>query len=248
MSQTLVERYGLAAADIEERSFQIIDRLVPGDLLPADPADRAVAKRIIHAAGDPGLAPLIAIAPGAVAGGVAALRRGCPILTDVRMVAVGVSRDLAGKFGNPIVCLLDDARVPAKARAEGTTRAVAAVRLRAADLAGAVVAIGNAPTALLALLDLVDAGVGGCPALVVGIPVGFVNAAEAKEELVGRKVPYITVRGHRGGSPLAAAAVNALLKLATGLGGPGDHYRERDRAAPGPETGATQGEAGLHHD
>lgn len=231
MKPTLVEQYGLPPAEIEVRSFQIIDRLVPAERLPFDPGGQAVARRMIHAAGDPDLAPCIRVSAGAAAAGVAALQRGCPILTDVRMIAVGINAAMTARLGNRIVSMIDDPRVPARARAEGTTRAVAAVRLHAGELDGAIVAIGNAPTALLALLDLVDAG--ACrPALIVGTPVGFVNAAESKDELVQRDVPHVTILGYRGGSAVAVAAVNALLKIATDQAAPGAHYRPEPGAAP----------------
>ncbi|MHB9144473.1 MAG: precorrin-8X methylmutase [Symbiobacteriia bacterium] len=226
MRQTLVERYGMHPADIEVRSFQIIDELVPENLLPPDDGGKALAKRMIHASGDPNIAGHIRVSPGAVEAGIAALRRGCAIYTDVRMVSVGINAGMAGILGNTTTCLMDDPRVPERARSDGTTRAVAAVRLYAEQLSGSIMVIGNAPTALLALLDLMDEG--RCrPALVIGTPVGFVNAAESKEELLKRDVPCATLLGSRGGSAMAAAAVNALLKIATGQARPGDHYRNR---------------------
>lgn len=226
MRETLVERYGMHPAEIEVRSFQIIDQLVADDLLPFDAGGKAVAKRMIHAAGDPDLAGQIRVTPGAVEAGVAALRRGCPILTDVRMIAAGINASMTGALGSTVTCIIDDPRVPAKAKAEKTTRAIAAIRLYEADLTGAIVVIGNAPTALLALLDLVDEG--RCrPALVIGTPVGFVNAAESKDELLQRQIPFVTLLGYRGGSAIAAAATNALLKIATGQAEPGAHYRDR---------------------
>lgn len=209
-------RYGLPPEEIEARSLAIVEALLP----PGgwDAGERRVAARMIHAAGDPSLAGAIRISPGAVAGGVAALRAGRPIFADVGMVAAGISRALAGRLGSAVRCLLEAPGVAERAAAEGTTRAAAAVRLAAADLGGAVVAVGNAPTALLALLDLLDAGLPP-PALVVGTPVGFVSAAESKAELAARRAPHVTVLGTRGGSPLAAAAVNALLRLAADGGG-----------------------------
>lgn len=226
MKQTLVARYGLHPAEIEVRSFAMIDRMVPDHLLPFDEGGKALAKRMIHAAGDPDLAPHIRVPDGAAAAGVRALQQGRPIFTDVRMISVGVSPAMTGKLGNDVICMMDDERIPAKARAEQTTRAIAAVRLFADRLDGAIVAIGNAPTALLALLDLVDEGV--CrPAFIVGTPVGFVNAAESKGELVLRDVPHATVLGYRGGSAVAVAGVNALLKIATDQAEPGAHYRDR---------------------
>ncbi|BDG61562.1 precorrin-8X methylmutase [Caldinitratiruptor microaerophilus] len=214
---TLVERYGLPPEEIERRSFEIIRGLVPD--LSGTPEEQQVRVRMVHAAGDPTIARDVHIHPRAVEAGVEALRSGAPIVTDVRMIAVGVSPGHCERLGVRVECMLDHPDVAARARAEGTTRAIAAVRLWGPRLDGAVVAIGNAPTALLALLDLVDAGV--CrPALVVGTPVGFVNAAESKEELRRRDaVPSITVAGWRGGSTLAVAALNALLRLATGIHG-----------------------------
>ncbi|MER3421687.1 MAG: hypothetical protein C4290_14680 [Chloroflexota bacterium] len=212
---SLVERYGLAPEEIERRSFAIIRDLLPD--LPGTPAEQQIRIRMIHACGDPGIAPDVHIHPRAVEAGVEALRRGATIFTDVRMISVGVSPGHCERLGVRVECMLDHPGVAERARADGTTRSVAAVRLWASQLDGAVVAVGNAPTALLALLDLVDAGV--CrPALVVGTPVGFVNAAEAKEELRRRDaLPSVTVAGWRGGSTLAVAVLNALLRLATGV-------------------------------
>lgn len=211
MGTSLVERYALPPEEIEARSFSIIETLLPPLDLP--PEARPVLVRMIHAAGDASLAPDVRVHPQAVAAGVAALRGGAPIFTDVKMVASGIDAARAARLGCAVRCVIDEPGVAERARAEGTTRAVAAVRLMGPAMAGSVVAVGNAPTALLALLDLIDGGMAP-PALVVGIPVGFVAAAEAKAELARRAVPHITILGARGGSPLAAAAVNALLRLA----------------------------------
>ncbi|MBI3966802.1 MAG: precorrin-8X methylmutase [Chloroflexi bacterium] len=209
---TLVSRYALSPEAIEPRSLALIEELV-GPSLPAAPADRLVAKRLLYAAGDVSFVDQIRIHPDAVAAGVAALRAGAPIFADVKMVLAGVNRTLSQRLGCRLHTAIDDPAVTAHARAQHLPRAVEAIRSLGDDLGGAVVAIGNAPTALLALLDLVDAGLQP-PALVVGVPVGFVAAAESKAELVERRVPFVTVLGTRGGSPLAAAAVNALLSLA----------------------------------
>lgn len=215
----------MQAAEIEARSYAISQELVPDHLLPFDAAGRAVVRRMIYSVGDPSIAPQIRIPDGAADVGVAALRQGCPIFTDVQMIAVGINANLARRVGSTVTCMLADSRVAERARLDGTTRSIAAVRLCAPQLDGAIVAIGNAPTALLALLDLIDAGT--CrPALVVGVPVGFVNTAESKVELLQRAIPYITLLGYRGGSPVAVGAVNALLKLATGQIEPGIQYRE----------------------
>ncbi len=165
--------------------------------------------RIVHACGIVAAAADIRFTPGAVAAAKAALRAGAPVLCDVRMVADGVTRRRL-PAGNDVVCTLNDPAVPELAAALGTTRTAAAVELWRDRLAGAVVAIGNAPTALFHLLELIAAG-GPRPAAIVGMPVGFVGAVESKEALLAfATVPALVVRGRMGGSAMAAAAVNAL--------------------------------------
>ena len=210
--RTLVERYALPPDMIEPRSFAIIAELL-ADFDQTEP-EWPVVQRIVHTTGDPAVACQIRIHERAVAAGTQALRSGRPILTDVKMVAAGISRGLASQFGCEVLCAIDDPAVAEIARAQRTTRGVASVRHLADRVPGAVVAIGNAPTALFALLDCLDGGLPP-PALVVGTPVGFVGAAEAKAELVRRThLPYVTIEGTRGGSSIAAATVNALLRLA----------------------------------
>ncbi len=209
---TLVEQYALPPEEIERRSFELIEAMLPP--LALSPEERHVTVRVVHAAGDPSLAPLLRFSPGAVVAGVAALAKGCPIYTDVTMVAAGLHQPWLRQLGCEVSCAIHDPEVAARAKEWGTTRAVAAMRHFGPVLNQGVVAVGNAPTALLALLDEIDAGVAP-PALVVGVPVGFVAASESKEELVRRKVPFITLPGYRGGSPIAAAILNALLYLAT---------------------------------
>src|SRR5690606_24141815 len=152
----------------------------------------------------------LAWTPDAIAAGRRALRAGRPVLVDATMVAAGIRRERL-PADNPILCTLDDPAVAARAAAASTTRSAAAVELWRDPLDGAVVAIGNAPTALFRLLELLDEGA-LAPALVLAFPVGFVGAAEAKEALIDRRpvLPHIALRGRRGGSALAAAAVNAL--------------------------------------
>ena len=181
-----------------------------------DPLTAAVAVRLIHACGMVDIADRLAVSPGAAAAGRAALSAGAPVLCDCEMVAAGVIRR-ALPAANPVVVTLNDPRVPDLARAMGTTRSAAAVELWRDRLAGAVVAIGNAPTALFRLLEILEAG-GPVPALILGFPVGFVGAAESKAELAARPrgAGFIALRGRRGGSAMAAAAVNAL---AAGLPG-----------------------------
>ena len=162
------------------------------------------------------VADRLAYSPDAVAAGRAALAAGAPVLCDCEMVAAGVIRRALPE-DNRVIVTLNDASVPALAGAIGNTRSAAAVRLWRDDLAGAVVAIGNAPTALFHLLELLDEG-WPRPAVILGFPVGFVGAAESKAELAGnpRGTPFVTLRGRKGGSAMAAAAVNAL---AAGLPG-----------------------------
>ena len=152
-------------------------------------------------------------ATGAVDRGVAALRRGATIVTDVRMVEVGTSKALLRRVGNPITTMIDAPSVAERAKREGITRSAAAIRELTPQIDGAVVAVGNAPTALLALLDNLDED-RAAPALIIGMPVGFVACVESKDELVKRPVAHITILGNRGGSSAAAATLNALLSLA----------------------------------
>ncbi len=238
---SLLERYRLPPGEIEGESFARIEGLLAeaGSALPADPAERQVILRLVHAAGDPALAGEVVLSRGAVAAGVAALRRGAGIFVDVRMAAAGIGSSLAEGLGCRVECLVDRPGAGELARRLGLTRAAAGVLAAGADLEGAVVAVGNAPTALLALLDLADGtspvpGLGRVrPALVVGVPVGFVHAAEAKEELRRRHLPHLTVPGTRGGTPLAVAAVNALLRLAVAGGEPGGGPPPGDAPAAG---------------
>jgi precorrin-8X/cobalt-precorrin-8 methylmutase len=199
-------------AAIYRESFATIRREAALDRLPADV--QPVALRLIHACGMPDVLDDLVWTADAVAAGREALAAGAPILVDAAMVAAGIIRTRL-PAANPVLCTLDDARVPALAAAQATTRSAAAVSLWAGHLAGAVVAIGNAPTALWRLLELLDAG-GPRPALVLGLPVGFVGAAEAKAALIEQRpiVPHIVLRGRRGGSALAAAAINALAREA----------------------------------
>jgi precorrin-8X/cobalt-precorrin-8 methylmutase len=194
-------------AEIYRRSFAIIR--AEADLSRFSPDATAVAVRIIHASGMVDVASDIEISPGAVAAARKALRAGATILCDARMVASGVTRARL-PAGNEVVCTVGDASVPDLAARLGTTRSAAAMELWRDRLRGSVVAIGNAPTALFRLLEMLDEGVLP-PAVVIGMPVGFVGAAESKAALAADgRVPYLIVRGRRGGSAMAAAAINAL--------------------------------------
>ena len=195
--------------EIETRSMEIIAPHLAG--LQLDEKATKVYSRIIHAAGDVGYAPIIRIGEGAIDKAVEALKSGCDIYTDVEMVRTGINKRKLASFGGTVHCRIADPEVAAAAKAEGITRSMAAMRAFGQDLDGSIVAIGNAPTALFEVLRLVrEEGVR--PACIVGIPVGFVGAADSKKELAENGiVPYITVEGTKGGSPIAAAAVNAMM-------------------------------------
>ncbi len=206
----LKQDYLRNGAAIYERSFAIIR--AEADLSRFTPEEAEVAVRMIHAAGQVEVAGLIEFAPEFVSAARKALRGGGPILCDSEMVAHGVTRArLPAK--SEVICTLRDPRVPDLAAKLGTTRSAAALELWRDKLAGAVIAIGNAPTALFRLLEVLEAGAAK-PAAIIGIPVGFVGAAESKEVLAANVsgVPYLIVRGRIGGSAMTAAAVNALAK------------------------------------
>lgn len=208
---SLVSKYALGPDEIEAKSFQIVEELMPP--VVCTPDERHVVVRVVHATGDPGIATSVRFHPRAIDSGTQALRDGAPIFTDVRMVSVGITQEVVRSFGCQINCAITDPEVAAMAKELGTTRSIAAMRYFGSALTGSIVAIGNAPTALLALLDMIDGGQAR-PALVVGTPVGFVASAESKDELMKRDIPYVSIKGYRGGSPVAAAIVNAIYHLA----------------------------------
>ncbi|EFH11970.1 precorrin-8X methylmutase [Pseudoroseomonas cervicalis] len=194
-------------AAIYEKSFATIR--AEADLAGFSVAEARVAVRVIHACGLVEVARHIRFAPGFTQAAESALRAGAPILCDAKMVAQGITRPRL-PAANEILCLLDDPRVPDHARAIGNTRSAAALDFWGDRLRGAVVAIGNAPTALFHLLELIDAGAPP-PAAIIGLPVGFVGAAESKAALAAwNRVPWMIVEGRQGGSAMAVAAVNAL--------------------------------------
>lgn len=198
---------------IEEASFALIDaEAAPHGFAPDE---WAVVRRVIHATADFEFQRTLVFHPGAVRAGVAALRAGRPILCDVRMILAGLNQARLAAFGCSVHCLIDAPGVADAACVSGSTRAAAAMRsaARCGLLDGALVAIGNAPSALTEL-QLLCAEAGVRPALVVGVPVGFVGAVEAKEAALGLPVPFLVARGRRGGSPVAVAALHALLALA----------------------------------
>ncbi len=197
-------------AEIEGKSFQIISQLLPD--LPLTPAERSVVVRVVHATGDPALASHLVFSPGAVERGVAALADGAAVICDVNMVRSGLAPSLR-RLGMEPVCLVEAPETISLAAREGVTRSVAAMRVAREQLDGGIVVIGNAPTALLEVVRL-GREEGVRPALVVGVPVGFVAAAESKEALTSSELTHITMPGLRGGTPIAVAIVNALARLA----------------------------------
>jgi precorrin-8X/cobalt-precorrin-8 methylmutase len=210
---TLVQRYALAPDEIEPLSMQ---RLAARTVLPEglSQPERELLLRLVYATGDPALADAIRIHPHAIDAGVAALLAGRPIVTDVKMVRAGIDRTRTARLGCRVVCAIDAPEVIERARTSGLPRSVEAMRQLASELDGGIAVIGTAPTALLSLLDMVDSG-RARPALIVGVPVGFVAAAEAKAELMRRNVPFVTIEGTRGGAACAVTAVSSLLRRAT---------------------------------
>ncbi|MBN2887623.1 MAG: precorrin-8X methylmutase [Chromatiaceae bacterium] len=200
--------YNRDAHAIYRQSFAIIRAESDLSRIPEDL--EALAVRVIHACGMTDIVADLVFSPGAGAAGRAALEAGAPLLCDSRMVAEGITRARL-PANNAVICTLNDTRVPVLAAELGNTRSAAALELWREHLDGAVVVVGNAPTVLFRLLEMLDAGAPR-PALILGFPVGFIGAAESKEALAAnsRGVPFVAVRGRRGGSAMAAAAVNAL--------------------------------------
>lgn len=227
---SLVEKYALLPDEIDRESIRMVEDSLPGGLT-LSASEHYVLSRIVRAEGDPEITRDVEFSPGAVELGISALLAGAEVLTDVRMVEVGISKALLSSLGTTTRCQIDTPNVAERAQREGTTRSVAALRELSPHLNGAMVAIGNAPTALLALLDMIADDVAH-PALVIGMPVGFVACPESKDELTRSTVPYITIKGRRGGSSAAAATVNALLTLA----------KQGDSGQTGTKTG-TMGKA-----
>jgi precorrin-8X/cobalt-precorrin-8 methylmutase len=206
----LKQDYLRDGAAIYERSFAIIR--AEADLSRFSAEEAEIAVRMIHACGQVEAAGAIDFAPGLVDAARGALRRGAPIFCDAEMVAHGITRARL-PAANEVICTLRDSSVPELAAKLGTTRSAAALELWRDRIEGALVAIGNAPTALFRLLEMLDSGAPR-PAAIIGVPVGFVGAAESKEALAanGFGVPYLIVRGRMGGSAMTAAAVNALAR------------------------------------
>jgi precorrin-8X/cobalt-precorrin-8 methylmutase len=194
---------------IEDKSMSLIDPFIRD--MELTEGEVTVYSRMIHASGDVDYGHLIATSTGAVKAGIEALDRGCNIYCDVEMVRTGINKNALGKLGGQVFCRVSDPAIVKSAAEKGIARSLEAMNSFGTDLNGAVIAIGNAPTALFEAVRMaLEDGIR--PALIVGIPVGFVGAAESKEYLIHHSpVPYITVRGNKGGSSIAASVVNAMM-------------------------------------
>lgn len=196
---------------IETRSFEIISQELGAHSFPSE-AEARIVKRIIHTTADFEFARLTHFSSGAIEAGMQALRDGADIVTDTRMAAAGINKTRLAEYGGAVHCYMSDVDVAETAKAEGITRAMAAMRKAAQEPTPRIFAIGNAPTALFALKELIEQG-RIAPALIIGVPVGFVGAAESKAALETLAVPHMLTRGRKGGSAIAACMVNAMLYM-----------------------------------
>ena len=194
--------------EIEKRSFEIITQLLGDRKL--DPENEAVIKRVIHTSADFDYADNLVFSPHAVTAGIQALKGGCDIVTDTQMAKAGINKTILEKLGGQVHCFMSDPDVSAEAKERGITRAIVSMERAAKLEKPCIFAIGNAPTALICLHKLIQSGT-ATPALIIGVPVGFVNVVESKELILTDPVPHIVARGRKGGSNVAAAICNALL-------------------------------------
>lgn len=199
-------------ADIEKRSFEIIGEELGS--IHIDPEKLPIVKRVIHTSADFEYARTLRFSDGAVEAALNALKAGCTIVTDTNMACTGISKPGLAKLGGQKLCFMADADVAAQAKAAGTTRAAACMDKACAVTGPLIIAVGNAPTALVRLDELIRAG-RVRPDLVIGVPVGFVNVVAAKEIIMQSGVPYIVAVGRKGGSNIAAAICNALIYMLT---------------------------------
>jgi precorrin-8X/cobalt-precorrin-8 methylmutase len=214
-AKVMTDAYAIAASNKIVKTSMSLIRQALGDSLENVPASHVpIIERVVHATADPEFAKLLVISEKAVEAGVAAIKAGAKIVTDVKMVKAGINEARLKRFGAEILTYIDDERAVKLANDESITRSAAAVRLAVKDgLDGAIVLIGNAPTAAFELADAVKQGLAK-PALIVAVPVGYVGAAESKETVSGLPMPFIIVRGRKGGSTIAVAVFNALLTMA----------------------------------
>ena len=196
--------------EIEKRSFEIISGILEDEGIVLDPESEPVIKRVIHTTADLDYVKNLVFSEHAVRIGVEALKSGCDIVTDTQMAKAGISKTTLAKLGGEAHCFMADEDVAAEAKRRGVTRAVVSMEKAAGLKKPLIFAIGNAPTALIALDELIKAG-RLAPKLIIGVPVGFVNVVESKELIIASNVPHIVARGRKGGSNVAAAIVNAML-------------------------------------
>ena len=198
----------IAPMDIEKRSMEIISETLSSRVL--DPENEAVIKRVIHSTADFDFADTLTFSEHAVTKGIDALRNGCDIVTDTQMAKAGINKRVLAGLGGEVHCFMSDPDVAEEAKARGITRAAVSMEKAAKIAKPCIYAIGNAPTALFALREMIDSGCLNA-ALIIAVPVGFVNVVESKELIIASSVPYIAARGRKGGSPVAAAICNAML-------------------------------------
>ena len=194
--------------DIEKRSFEIITEILGDTKLDAE--NELVIKRVIHTTADFDYVQNLVFSPHAVTRGIEALRGGCDIVTDTQMAKAGINKKILAKLGGEVHCFMADEDVAKEAKERGVTRAIVSMEHAARLPKPCIFAIGNAPTALISLHELIEKGALD-PALVIGVPVGFVNVVESKELFVHSDIPHIIARGRKGGSNVAAAICNAML-------------------------------------
>ena len=194
--------------DIEKRSFEIITEILGDTRL--DPENELVIKRVIHTTADFEYVQNLVFSDHAVQKGIEALKNGCDIVTDTQMAKSGINKTILGKLGGQVHCFMSDAVVAAEAKERGITRAIVSMERAAKLEKPCIFAIGNAPTALISLHEQITTGILN-PALIIGVPVGFVNVVESKELIIESGVPHIVARGRKGGSNVAAAICNAML-------------------------------------
>lgn len=194
--------------DIEKRSLEIIAGELGDRKFP--PENEPVIRRVIHTSADFDYADNLVFSDGAVRRGIEALRAGCDIVTDTQMAKAGINKNVLAKLGGQVHCFMADEDVAKEAKMRGVTRAAVSMERAAGLEKPCIFAIGNAPTALIRIRELLDAGTLR-PALIIGVPVGFVNVVESKELILETDAPHIVARGRKGGSPIAAAICNALL-------------------------------------
>ena len=197
-----------APMEIEKRSFEIITEMLGTRVL--DPENEAVIKRVIHTTADLDFADTLVFSEHAVSKGIDALKSGCDIVTDTQMAKAGINKRILASLGGEVHCFMSDPDVAEEAKARGITRAAVSMEKAAKLSKPCIYAIGNAPTALFALRELIDSGQLNA-ALIIAVPVGFVNVVESKELIIASSVAYIAARGRKGGSPVAAAICNAML-------------------------------------